>query len=510
MIEDAIRYLFWAIAKLFLSASDWMYEMLNSVVNLNLADSNEIKYTWLFFIIFLSFASFVRIVFILLRKSADENETIDIGSIGRKITYMFLVVALSTISFFFILQVPSEITKIYNNTISYGEKMVPSTAVISATAKTPITSKLSDMSTTDEVIGIDTIDDKLNDEENGDYIYFYSYAELILAIIGAFVVMCVQLNIVIDCGMRLFLNIFRFCIGFIPISSMVENVSTCGDWVKDIISDSLTMACTLIFTNLVFGLMSVSQITQLNGIIRIVIFTVALMAVYKSGEIIAKYMGASNLSSGGRAGTMLMGMGAMAAARATTKIISNSTKSFMGNLNNGLSLLGSKLPNPPHFPSGGTGRTPTPPTSSSGNKSSNTANENNKNSYFATNGLNQQTMQSSYQNHENTKDSIIDQNPTSSLLYSNNDKNNVNSSLHNNLSTTPKSYLNSKKIDNFNKNKYNSSNNTSPLIKQRGFAFIDEPSQNHLYKDSTRIYKPSIRDRYLPNLSNLATVSGVI
>ena len=35
MIEDAIRTLFWAIAKLFLSASDWMYDMLNAVVNLS-------------------------------------------------------------------------------------------------------------------------------------------------------------------------------------------------------------------------------------------------------------------------------------------------------------------------------------------------------------------------------------------------------------------------------------------------------------------------------------------
>lgn len=66
MIEDAIRTLFWAIAKLFLSASDWMYDMLNAVVNLNLAGSNEITYTWLFFLSFLSFATFVTVGYVLL------------------------------------------------------------------------------------------------------------------------------------------------------------------------------------------------------------------------------------------------------------------------------------------------------------------------------------------------------------------------------------------------------------------------------------------------------------
>ena len=58
-------------------------------------------------------------------------------------------------------------------------------------------------------------------------------------------------------------------------------------------------------------------------------------------------MGASNLSSGGRAGTMLMGMGAMAATKATMKIISNSAKTFMDYLNNSRPMDGGPMVTPP-------------------------------------------------------------------------------------------------------------------------------------------------------------------
>lgn len=502
MIEDAIRYLFWNIAKLFLSASDWMYDMLNSVVSLNLANSNEIKYTWIFFLCFLSFATFVRVAYVIFRKTSNEDEELDLGEIGKKITNIFLVVAISTTGFFFILQVPSEIVKAYNNAIKYDEKMSPSTAVISATAKTPITSELSEMSATDEVVDIDTIDDKLNNEEDGDYIYFYSYAELFLSMIGAFIVMCVQLNIVIDCAMRLFLNIFRFCIGFIPISSMMEEQSTCGDWVRDIVSDSLTMACTLIFTNLVFGLMTLSEVTALNGIIRIVVFAVGLMAVYKAGEIIAKYMKASNLSSGGRVGTMLMGMGAMAATRATMKIISNGTKSFTDYLNNTKPLNGGSYVGKPFPNAGNGGNGPAaggiPPISSNPKMFNKTENSN---GYFANNGLNQQTMQNSNYQSEKNSDSIIDLNPTSHGYYTNaspieknKDNNKFNSGVTNYQNNETANFNDS------NKNKFNKSSNTS-FLKHRGASFVDTPSQGHLYKNSEKIYKPSIRDKYMPTLA---------
>lgn len=490
MIEDSIRELFWAIAKLFLSASDWMYDMLNAVVNLNLAGSNEIKYTWMFFLCFLSFATFVRVGYLLLRKSSNENEEIEAGDILRKIGNIFLVVAISVTSFFFIIQVPSEIVRIYNNVVTYDEKMIPSTAVISATAKTPITSNLNEMSSSDEVIGIDTIDEKLNDEENGEYIYFYSYSELILGTIGAFCVMCVQLNIVIDTILRLFLNIFRFCIGFIPISSLVDDNSTCGDWAKDILSDSLTMACTLIFTNVVFGIMTLSQISSLNGIIRIVFFIVGLMAVYKAGELIAKYLGASNLSSGGKAGTMLMGMGGMMATRAAMKIVSKTTKSLAGAAGNipveklfssgggsGGSTGGSSGGNTggstggSSEPSNGTN----PLVASSGNEQQ----PENSNGYFADNGLNNQSMNDSYYNQEQG-DGIIDQTPTSNLF---NDKINA--------SEKDKSYND--------KNKYDSSyrlNDNSSFMSKNGTPFVDTPSHAHLFKNSNSFYKPSLREMY--------------
>ena len=90
MIEDAMRVVFWAIAKLFLSASDWMYDMLNAVVNLNLAGSNEITYTWLFFLSFLLFATFVRVGYVLLRKTANEDEEVEIGSILKKLSLIHI------------------------------------------------------------------------------------------------------------------------------------------------------------------------------------------------------------------------------------------------------------------------------------------------------------------------------------------------------------------------------------------------------------------------------------
>lgn len=326
MVIDAIRSIFWAITKLFLVASDWIYDMLNAVVNLNLANSNVIFYSWGFMLVFLTFACIFRVSFVMLHKVADDSESIDYGKLGKKIGGMFLTVALSTTFFTFSLGLPSEIVRIYNNAITYDERMIPSTAVISSTAKTTLSGNLNDMSESDEVVSVETIDEKLNDEENGNYIYFIGLSELLLCGAGAFFVMCVQMNILTDTILRLFLNIFRFIIGFIPISSMVEDNSTCGDWVRDIISDTFIMAFMVIGTNVVFGLMSVAPINQLNGIVRIAVFIVGLMAVYKSAEFIAKYLRASNLSSGGRVGSMVMMGGVYGAIHGAGHILRDAGK----------------------------------------------------------------------------------------------------------------------------------------------------------------------------------------
>lgn len=531
IIEDAIRGLFWAIAKLFLAASDWMYTILESIVKIDLSNNNIIKYTWLFFLCFLSFACTVRIGYMLLRKLADENEEVDFGWLLRKITNIFLVVALSTTGFFFMLQVPSAVTTAYNNAIVYDEKLTPSSSVISATAKTPIVSDLSDMSTTDEIVTIDVIDEKLNDEEDGEYVYFVGYAELLMCMIGAFVVMCVQLNIVIDCAMRLFLNIFRFVIGFIPISSMLEDKdSTCGDWVRDILSDTMTMCCTLIFTNMVFGLMTVSQITKLNGIIRIVVFAVGLMTVYKSGELIAKYLHASNLSSGGRLGTILLGVGAMSAARGAMNIMQKSFQSMISsassamhgsadyftnrsaniNSNHGFnnpsssSMLGASINNP------------IDPDGSGGGES-----------YFINSGINQQEMQSS-QIYQNNEDSILDQNPMTYNQHTNtiSDENQTNDFLGSsqqgiNDTHIPSSVQENQNIQSIQQNELSTQSvnqgqqtihtsqmnevqdgtighldhpSTSTVLGTSGVSFVDEPAQTHLYKNSQTVYKPDIKD----------------
>lgn len=342
-IMDAIRSLFWGIAKLFLVMSDWMYEALESIVSLDLSSSKALLYTWMFFLLFIGFTTFLRVTVVIFKKTSDPESTYDITTIPRRIINIFLAVVLSTTVFFFALGVPSQITSIYNNAITYDEKMSPSTSVISATSKSPLSSKLSDMKSTDEVVSIETIEEKLNDEEDGKYIYFVGIAELLLCIAGGFVVMCLQLNIVTDTGTRLFLNMYRFVIGFIPISSLIEAENTFGEWCRDIASDTLTIGFNLIATQFCFGIMATTKITELNGIIRIIIFGVGLLAICKCGDFVARYLRASNLSHGGGLGTMLLGAGVMGATRGLSKAISQSSKyvggkgrDIFGNLRNNL------------------------------------------------------------------------------------------------------------------------------------------------------------------------------
>ena len=53
MIEDAVRGLFWAVAKLLLSMSDWMYEILQTVIGIDLS-GDVLRYTWIFMLLFLT------------------------------------------------------------------------------------------------------------------------------------------------------------------------------------------------------------------------------------------------------------------------------------------------------------------------------------------------------------------------------------------------------------------------------------------------------------------------
>lgn len=529
MIEDAIRNVFWAIAKLFLSASDWMYEMLISIVDLDLSSAKIIRYSWLFMLFFLTFACFVRIAFVLMKKNANDEDPLDVGKLGKKIVGVFIVVAVAPTCFYFSLGLPKAVNEIYTRVITYDSEMTPSTAVISATAKTPITASLTDMSESDEVIDIETIDDKLNDEESGQYIYFYSLSELILSIVGSYIVLCVQVNIISDCASRIFINIFRFIIGFIPISSMVEEESMCGEWARDITSDAIVVVCSLIFTKVVFGLMATSEITELNGVVRIGVFAIALMAVSKTGEIISKYMGASNLSNGGRVGSMLLGVGAMAAMRGASKVIGKGAKSiwntakhnsqqgyetmadamsgFGGDSGND-NLQGGGDPMIPGpgggsgdgfgntlFGSGGSGDSFGSTIFGSGGSGDP------QDSYFVNSGLNNDTMQSSQDLFINQGDgSLLDCTPTSTQFA---DDSGVSSAINPTLGQDGTQRFN----DGLTINQETGSSQQDYDTKLNGFTiakdfdalggsggFIDTYTRGHMFKGADMAYKPSIRE----------------
>ena len=333
LIIDGIRFIVWVIAKVFLIVSDWLYEALEMIVKLDLSNSKAMRYTWLFFLGFLSFACIVRISMVVFKKMSDPESDFDLIDLPKKIFYVFLAVTLSTTGFFFALGVPGQVYKIYSETVRYDDRLIPSTAVLSSTALTPLSSDLEDMIATEETVDIEKIDDDLNMENNeGDYIYFTGTSELILCVAGGLIVMFLQLNIVTDTGTRLFLNVFRFVIGFIPISSIIESDNTFSEWCRDIVSDTFVIAFDIIAMQLVFGVMTFNSILKLNGIVRIIIFAVGLLAIGKIGSIIARYLKASELSGGGHAGSMLLGMTAFQTMRSGGRVMGNIVKSAGGGL----------------------------------------------------------------------------------------------------------------------------------------------------------------------------------
>lgn len=541
MIENSIRTLFWAVAKLFLSVGDWIYEILERVIAIDLSRSKVIMYTWLFMLLFLSSSCLIRVGFIFIKKNSSDSEGFDGFKIIKRIGAMFLVVAISTTCFTFALGIPKTVTDIYSKVITYDERLTPSSAVISATAKTSITNSLSDMSETDEVISIETIDEKLNEEESGKKIYFPSYAEILLCVVTAFIVACVQVNIITDTLLRLFLNIFRFVIGFIPISSMVEDDSTCGEWVRDIISDTFVMCCMLIFTKMVFGIMATSSITSLNGIVRMVVFTIGLMAVSKSGEFIAKYMGASNLSSGGKAGSMLLGMGAMMAFRGAGKALKGiskySGKTAKKTANNLYSKITGKNNSKNSNFKGGDNEVNTSKTSPNSGQGLGINKDGSKNlgNYFVNNSGKQNSFKNGSVNNK-SDENILDKKPTDANRNSkesnyndkiSSNKGNINNNPKTNkegmVSTNSKIPENNikdstKEINkenlNSNKNELGKSNNrklnsSRDMYNSNNKGFIDTETSGHVYKKSSSVYKKSVRDIANNNLKNKKNINKV-
>ncbi|WP_291630455.1 hypothetical protein [Clostridium sp.] len=521
MIENSIRTLFWAVAKLFLSVGDWIYEILESVIAIDLSQSKVIMYTWLFMLLFLSSSCLIRVGFIFIKKNSSDSEGFDGFKIIKRIGAMFLVVAISTTCFTFALGIPKTVTDIYSKVITYDERLTPSSAVISATAKTSITNSLSDMSETDEVISIETIDEKLNEEENGKKIYFPTYAEILLCVVTAFIVACVQVNIITDTILRLFLNIFRFVIGFIPISSMVEDNSTCGEWVRDIISDTFVMCCMLIFTKMVFGIMATSSITSLNGIVRMVVFTIGLMAVSKSGEFIAKYMGASNLSSGGKSGSMLLGMGAMMAVRGAGKILKGVSKYTGKGINKAYSQINKKNNSKNSNFKGGDNEVNTSKTSPNSGQGLGVNKDGSRNlgNYFVNNGGKQNNFKNGSVNNKSDRN-ILDKKPTDA---NRNSKGNINDNQRINKEgivssniKTPKDNIKGKNKENLNSNKnelgksnYRKFGKLRDMYNSNNKGFVDTQTSGHLYKKSSSVYKKSARDIANNNLKNKKNINKV-
>lgn len=516
MIENSIRTLFWAIAKLLLSIGDWIYEILESVIAIDLSQSKVIMYTWLFMLLFLSSTCLIRVGFIFIKKNSSDSEGFDGFKIMKRIGAMFLVVAISTTCFTFALGIPKVVTDIYSKVITYDERLTPSSAVISATAKTSITNSLSNMSETDEVISIETIDEKLNEEESGKKIYFPSYAEILLCVVTAFIVACVQVNIITDTLLRLFLNIFRFVIGFIPISSMVEDDSTCGEWVRDIISDTFVMCCMLIFTKMVFGIMATSSITSLNGIVRMVVFTIGLMAVSKSGEFIAKYMGASNLSSGGKAGSMLLGMGAMMAFRGAGKALKGiskySGKTAKKTTNNLYSKITGKNNSKNSNFKGGDNEVNTSKTSPNSGQGLGINKDGSKN-----NGGKQNSFKNGSVNNK-SDENILDKKPTDNKgNINNNPKTNKEGKVSTNSKIPENNIKDSTKEinkENLNKNELGKSNNrklnsSRDIYNSNNKGFVDTETSGHVYKKSSSVYKKSARDIANNNLKNKKNINKV-
>lgn len=522
MIEDAIRSLFWAIAKLFLSIGDWVYDIIDIVINIDLSNSKVILYTWSFMLIFLTFACFFRIAFVILQKTADDNESLDTSKLMKKIGSVFLTVALSTTFFSFCLVAPGYIVRTYNKVITYDERMTSSTAVISATAKTPVTSSLDEMSSTDEVISIETIDDKLNDEENGEYVYFKGYAELLLCAIGAILVAWLQISLIIDTAIRLFLNIFRFIIGFIPISSLVEDNPTCGDWLKDLISDALMMMFVPISLNMVYGLMSTSTFTLLNGIVRIIIFAIALMAISKTGDMIAKYMGASNLSKGGGKASSMIGIGGMMAIRGAGSVIKGAGK-YLPKAASGISKTAKSGAEKVSQVAGNMKDNAIREAAMAGSMGnvgglgSNNAQNTKKDSYFVNNASQESFKGGS--SGQNMEESILDQSPTSHTNDSrstgagftmNGTKGagpqatstqgtSTGSSGENQKKNTASGVMNDSIRENMKEKQAPGSKMNRSPVSTGGTAFVDNQASGHLYKSSNSVYKQNLRDEYRRN-----------
>lgn len=331
MIKNAIREFLWGIIHVVLILSDWVYDMINSFITIDISSNQLIWYVFTFGILFLFCACMLRVFFVLIKKMNNDEEQLDYGIILKRIVQMFIVITLVPTFFTFSLLLPNEINRIFTRSISMGEVMTPSTSVLTSVAKTPLNGELSEMKGNDEIVDIDTVYEDLNKTQDNEYIYFRGYGEIFFCGIMGLLCATVLVNIFTQIVERWFLQIYRLFIGFIPISGMIDpNDTGCSQWIRDIISDVLAQSWTLISLWCVLAIMGLDEITSMNGIIRLFMFIIGVASVSKIGDIIAKYLGATNLSKGNRIGSAIATAGLYGLARSSKNLVKK-TISFAGN-----------------------------------------------------------------------------------------------------------------------------------------------------------------------------------
>lgn len=323
IINDGMRSILWGLAKLFLAVTDWIQEIFVFIVHLDFGNSEVIYAARFFFTSLLTIACLVYIAKNYIKAKALGDGEIQKKNFLGRIALIGLAIVITPQLLSVSTRAPGFLYDTFEKAIVFDTEVVPSTAIISVTAKTSVSSKLADMTSTDELIDIKTIDDKLNDRnDDDDYIYFDSIAELVLCGVAAGIFVFTELSLLLSCGSRVLINLFLFIISFIPIASILDEHPKIGEWFRDVVAESITIGSMLIMTTVVYALMGTKVMTQANPIIQLAVLIIFLTCIQGLGNIIAKYLNASDLK-----GNSKLGMGGFVAfkmAKTTIKGIARS------------------------------------------------------------------------------------------------------------------------------------------------------------------------------------------
>lgn len=298
MIEDAIRGFLWGIIRLVLIVSDWVYDRINNFINIDISILIIMWIVCIMVIIMLLITCFIRIFF-LIKQNKDKNEDyIVTETIKKRIGKMLLMTVLIPTIFTISLSLPSLINHTFTPTITTKEEISPSKLILTSTAKTSISVDLDNIKTNDKVITIDTINEKIFEQQDGKYIYFAGYGEIFFCFCGGTFLMISLIEIFIQVIGRCFIQLVRLLFSFIPLSNMIDPKDNLyNEWLKMNTGDALIQIWTLIAFWIVLAIMGVNIFLSMNGIIRLAIFLIGFMSITKLGNIIAKYIHASSFVS---------------------------------------------------------------------------------------------------------------------------------------------------------------------------------------------------------------------